>query len=746
MALRRAVYKPPPPEKSGAEKVLTTLANTLYGKPLDDSMKYQDTGLSKHKIQSASDHDDGLTLSERLHVYKKDLENIVDEPMHEIFGDDVDDSVVTSGVVHGRRPNKGFRPQTTGGTSTGVKPLSNAIPQGINGTIYDLGLPVDEEGVPEGNSTWQEQKIPKVQTVIPRTNKFVDGPPKDPKPPLNPRPPKKPKKDEGSEYVPLPLDDAHDWDPEPPKNPKAPKKFKQTTVAIDQPYVMPPPIKGNVVNVGMNKARLEALDARDRAYQAKRERMQKGKRKRTIQQDVEYAQLAKAVLYPHKKGMKKTPVDMDRLKQMWLVGRAAGGHGSKPTSTWAQFSAQFKPSNMPKRYRSRAPARKPMRRAPAKRRIVRKSSRRGAPSQRGLFSRYSSLGSFPVSQNSLVRTSLRPSLVFNRVSKPSSVRVRHREYIMDVMSITALNTLDLVTPIKINAGLERSFPWLSAIAAGFETFKFHGLVYEFKSLSGDVTTGSNQGFVCAAIDYNPTSPTWTTKQQIENAEGSVSAKPSKDFMIVAECAPAINQTQEFYTTQGALSASQPPSLYQLGELNIGMGGYPTTNVPLYELWVAYDVELACPHQLAAGSSTLSAHYNLGILAAASPLGLAANRSQAFDNIGLTVSDTAVTFPAGVGGGWQMTIFSAGTAAACSPPGIAYTNCRGRNIWLTSGANMNYEATETGDNTTTYMSLATFEAINPQLPFIVTFNGAGAFPTGTVQTDMVITELNPGLTL
>jgi hypothetical protein len=64
----------------------------------------------------------------------------------------------------------------------------------------------------------------------------------------------------------------------------------------------------------------------------------------------------------------------------------------------------------------------------------------------------------------------------------------------------------------------------------------------------------------------------------------VSSKPSKDFMIVAECAPAINTTQEFYCTQGALLSTQPPQLYSLGELNVGMGGYPTGNVPLYELW------------------------------------------------------------------------------------------------------------------------------------------------------------------
>lgn len=154
------------------------------------------------------------------------------------------------------------------------------------------------------------------------------------------------------------------------------------------------------------------------------------------------------------------------------------------------------------------------------------------------------------------------------------------------------------------------------------------------------------------------------------------------------------------------------------------------------------MELSSPHQLPAGSSTQSAHYNLGILAAASPLGLAANRVQVFDTIGLTLSNTAFTLPAGVGGAWQMTLFSAGTAAACTPPTITYTNCTGQNIWLAS--NGNYEATETGDNTTTYMAVSSFKVTNPQLVATVTFGGAGAFPTGTVLSNFILTELNPAL--
>jgi hypothetical protein len=35
------------------------------------------------------------------------------------------------------------------------------------------------------------------------------------------------------------------------------------------------------------------------------------------------------------------------------------------------------------------------------------------------------------------------------------------------------------------------FPWLSNIAQNFESYKLRGLVFEFKSMSGDALTSTN---------------------------------------------------------------------------------------------------------------------------------------------------------------------------------------------------------------------------------------------------------------
>jgi hypothetical protein len=470
MSSRRAVYKPPPAQPSGLEKFITTLTNTLYGKPADSTMHYQDQGMSKGKINSKK-HDDGLTTSERWGVYKKDLEHIVDEPLTTILGDD--NPGVTAGVKNdGRRPNSGnFQPEVT----NGVKPLSNDIRQGINGHIYDLGLPADEEGVPEGNSTWVEKKI----------DKPVDLP-KDPAPPVNPKPPKKPKFPKDPSFVPLPLDDADDFkDPLPPVNPKNPKKFKGGP-------------ESNVTDTRMSEAELARAAA---AY------LKSGK---TIFS-------GKPPAVPRKKHKRKSYGDL--LKSHQRITSAPSDRGTKrgrykesAKTVPAKKQVLYRHTDskkMAKRRRSRTPARK--RTYSGRKKVYRRKSsgsggRKGGGRRQmtGLYQRYASLGSFPVMQNSLVRTALKASLVFNKVSKPSSVRVRHREYVMDIMSITALNTLDLITPVKINAGLERSFPWLSAIAAGFETFKFHGLVYEFKSLSGDVTTGDISSCLSITLLQVPT--------------------------------------------------------------------------------------------------------------------------------------------------------------------------------------------------------------------------------------------------
>lgn len=44
---------------------------------------------------------------------------------------------------------------------------------------------------------------------------------------------------------------------------------------------------------------------------------------------------------------------------------------------------------------------------------------------------------------------------------------------------------------QLNPGQKSLFPWLAGIASNFESYKFHGLVFEYKSMSADALNSTN---------------------------------------------------------------------------------------------------------------------------------------------------------------------------------------------------------------------------------------------------------------
>jgi hypothetical protein len=75
--------------------------------------------------------------------------------------------------------------------------------------------------------------------------------------------------------------------------------------------------------------------------------------------------------------------------------------------------------------------------------------------------------------------------------------VCHREYLKDFTGTTgfSLNTFSL------NPGLADTFPWLSTVASSYQEYKFHGLVFEFRSLITDFVTGGAPGVIIMATNY-----------------------------------------------------------------------------------------------------------------------------------------------------------------------------------------------------------------------------------------------------
>jgi len=166
--------------------------------------------------------------------------------------------------------------------------------------------------------------------------------------------------------------------------------------------------------------------------------------------------------------------------------------------------------------------------------------------------------------------------------------VCHREYLGDIFGTTGFNN----QTFSLNPGLATTFPWLATVAANYQEYRFHGLLFEFRSLITDFVTSGAPGVVVMSTNYNAASTAYTTKQQMENAEYAVSVKPTRDMIHGIEC--AVDQTilPERFIRNGVPPAGQDLRLYDLGLFQFATQANPIQD--LGELWVSYCVEFFKP--------------------------------------------------------------------------------------------------------------------------------------------------------
>jgi hypothetical protein len=194
-----------------------------------------------------------------------------------------------------------------------------------------------------------------------------------------------------------------------------------------------------------------------------------------------------------------------------------------------------------------------------------------------------------------------PPSVVNRSNK--EFVVRHREYIQDIYSLAGTaNTPSSfgLRSYSINPGDSTTFPWLSTIADKFEQYRIEGMVFEYKSLYSDavVTQNGSIGSIVLATEYNSGSPSFSTKQAMENYQFAQSCKPSLSVLHPIECARSQNVLSELYVRQGPVPAGEDVKTYDFGDFQIASQGIPLgaagAAVNMGELWVSYQIALIKP--------------------------------------------------------------------------------------------------------------------------------------------------------
>jgi len=178
--------------------------------------------------------------------------------------------------------------------------------------------------------------------------------------------------------------------------------------------------------------------------------------------------------------------------------------------------------------------------------------------------------------------------VFNHSGVPI---ITHREYIRDITGSTDFDSFDMT----INPGNINMFPWLAQIAMNFEEYEFDGLMFYFKSLSGEAIASTNTGLgeVIMSTEYDTMKPPFANKSEMENYEFTTNCKPAEDMYHPIECSPKLTPVTRLFVDNGAVNDYADRKFYDLGRFTCATVGQQSVNT-IGELWVSYKIKLIKP--------------------------------------------------------------------------------------------------------------------------------------------------------
>jgi hypothetical protein len=317
------------------------------------------------------------------------------------------------------------------------------------------------------------------------------------------------------------------------------------------------------------------------------------------------------------------------------------------------------------------------------------------------------------------------------------VVIRHREYIGDIATTGSSFAIQYTLPI--NPALPGTFPWLATVANNFSQYRLMGLIFHFKSTSGALSTTQALGEIIMAVNYDTASPAFTNKSQMLNEVFAMSKVPSLDSECPVECDPSQTGGSGglFYTRNGAVPSGQDSRFYDIGTFYIATQGQ-TAAVTLGELWVTYQIALYKPQlpAVSIGGGLQSCHYTSTTAVAATPLkGMVAT----YDSIGITVSNTSITFPEGSSGLYLVNVFWNGNSQAITAPILSLTNCTSpTGVSYPTPFNFYCPANAETSIRLVLCLLVSIASLNSGA--VITFGAAGTIPTANTSS-LTITQIN-----
>jgi len=337
-------------------------------------------------------------------------------------------------------------------------------------------------------------------------------------------------------------------------------------------------------------------------------------------------------------------------------------------------------------------------------------------------------GDYQVKSNVLLAPE--PPIMIND-SVRGGVLIRHREFLQDIITSSTIGAFNLDS-FPVNAAMERTFPFLSQIAANYEQYSLEGCIFEFRSMSADALNSTNTalGSVIMASNYDSLDINFTSKSEMENYEFGMSCKPSCNMMHPIECAPRQTTITELYTRNGSAPANSDLRLYDWCNTQIATVGFQAASVNIGELWVTYQVRLLKPKLFASlGEFNNVAKITRSDWTNALPLGNLSSQTIYSNSLGITLGGTQMFLP--ISGSPQsyyvrVSWLSAAAGVAVVYPALTFLNCA--NTTYGAGTTPGSDQIPVGGVVTQRAELSFSITTVPQYTPIVQFGAAGTLPT------------------
>jgi len=342
-----------------------------------------------------------------------------------------------------------------------------------------------------------------------------------------------------------------------------------------------------------------------------------------------------------------------------------------------------------------------------------------------------------VGSNSLVSSTAVPSF-----GGYESTVITHREYIRDIITSGTPGAFDIAA-FPINPGQTVTFPWLASIASLYEEYNIEGMVFEYKSTSGNALNSTNTalGTVILATEYDPTKPAFTNKQQMENYFFAQSTPPSQSIMHAVECKSSLTPVKQLYTRSTPSVGTTDLRWSDYGNFYIATVGTQGASTTVGELWCSYKIKLFKPRlpvSFGTGPMVNSAHQIRSGVTTAAPLGTGYVGGSG--PLNMTVpSGTQIAFPVEPFAIYQVTVvqFAATSVANTTFGSIA-------NLATINLLNNDTTYNASGSSGTFSTLVGYFRSTLTTGTAIATINFYGGAVVGTATTDIHVTTLDTKL--